>query len=246
MHSKLTKFLCLQLQFIPDLSRFLSTNRQQTELLKKSNAASISGSFGHVVQHLPQFPLPLIKTGLVVVPPRPPPHRPVAGPHGRRVRRQQRNERARREECERAQRDGLFGGGFEREFHDRYLRVFQYSKMTLRNRKFRNSWIETRQNHQLVICHTCNDSYLLKLFFQGVSPTGAVRDCCAAARGGGREHPAGPGGRHGDGRDGTAQHRGAEPEGGLGSGRGRRGSVGEPPRGLLLGAGGSAPRLGGQ
>ena len=40
--------------------------------------------------------------------------------HGRRVRRQQRNERARREECERAQRDGLFGGGFEREFHDRY------------------------------------------------------------------------------------------------------------------------------
>ena len=49
MHSKLTKFLCLQLQFIPDLSRFSSTNRQQTELLKKSNAASISGSFRHVV-----------------------------------------------------------------------------------------------------------------------------------------------------------------------------------------------------
>ena len=50
MHSKLTKFLCLQLQFIPDLSRFLSTNCQQTELLKKSNAASISGSFRHVVR----------------------------------------------------------------------------------------------------------------------------------------------------------------------------------------------------
>ena len=49
MHSKLSKFLCLQLQFIPDLSQFLSTNRQQTELLKKSNAASISGSFRHVV-----------------------------------------------------------------------------------------------------------------------------------------------------------------------------------------------------
>ena len=49
MHSKLTKFLCLQLQFIPDLSRFLSTNRQQTELLKKSSAASISGWFRHVV-----------------------------------------------------------------------------------------------------------------------------------------------------------------------------------------------------
>ena len=49
MHSKLTKFLCLQLQFIPDLSRFLSTNCQQTELQKKSNAASISGSFRHVV-----------------------------------------------------------------------------------------------------------------------------------------------------------------------------------------------------
>ena len=50
MHSKLTKFLCLQLQFIPDLSRFSSTNRQQTELLKKSNRVSISGSFRHVVQ----------------------------------------------------------------------------------------------------------------------------------------------------------------------------------------------------
>ena len=53
MHSKLTKFLCLQLQFIPDLSRFLSTNRQQTELLKRANAASISGSFGHVVLCFP-------------------------------------------------------------------------------------------------------------------------------------------------------------------------------------------------
>ena len=52
MHSKLTKFLCLQLQFIPDLSRFSSTNRQQTELLKKSNAASISGSFRHVVLYM--------------------------------------------------------------------------------------------------------------------------------------------------------------------------------------------------
>ena len=49
MHSKLTKFLCLQLQFIPDLSRFLSTNCQQTELLKKSSAPSISGWFRHVV-----------------------------------------------------------------------------------------------------------------------------------------------------------------------------------------------------
>ena len=44
--------------------------------------------------------------------------------HGRRVQRQQRNERARREECERAQRDGLGGAAFAREFHDRYL--FQY------------------------------------------------------------------------------------------------------------------------
>ena len=52
MHSKLTKFLCLQLQFIPDLSRFSSTNCQQTELLKKSNAASISGSFRHVVLNI--------------------------------------------------------------------------------------------------------------------------------------------------------------------------------------------------
>ena len=52
MHSKLTKFLCLQLQFIPDLSRFSSTNCQQTELLKKSNAASISGSFRHVVLYI--------------------------------------------------------------------------------------------------------------------------------------------------------------------------------------------------
>ena len=58
MHSKLTKFLCLQLQFIPDLSRFLSTNHQQTELLKKSNATSISGSFWDVVC-MQYFPSPL-------------------------------------------------------------------------------------------------------------------------------------------------------------------------------------------
>ena len=39
--------------------------------------------------------------------------------HGRRVRHQQRNERTRREECERAQRDNFGSGVFEREFQDR-------------------------------------------------------------------------------------------------------------------------------